>query len=149
MKSEDFLTEGEIKPKNKIKNGYVVDIEKATIENSNYRKVLFTSEIDQLVLMSLKPNEEIGMEKHDGAQFFRIEQGSGKVIINDKEHVITDGSAIVVPKGSEHNIINTGKEDLKLYTVYSPPQHKDGLVEKVKPSKKEDDADVPERKRKK
>ena len=149
MKSKDFLIEGKVRSKAKIKDGFVVDVEKETLKNKNYRKVLFTSKIDQLVVMSLKPGEEIGEEVHDGAQFFRIEQGTGKSIINGKSHKIKDGSAIVVPKGSKHNIINTGSDELKLYTVYSPPQHKDGLIEKNKPSEVENEKDIPERKLKK
>lgn len=148
MKSNEFLGEGKIRTKAEVKQGFVIDIEKETLKNKNYRKVLFTSKIDQLVVMSLKPGEEIGMEKHDGAQFFRIEQGTGKCIINGDTHRIKNGSAIVVPKGSEHNIINTGTTEMKLYTVYSPPQHKDGIVEKNKPTEAEDKKDIPARKMK-
>ncbi len=114
--------------------GFNANIEKETLENENFRKVLYTSKHSQLVLMSLVPNEEIGMEVHkDNDQFFRFEKGSGKVIIDGNEYKAGDGSAIVVPAGAEHNVINTsGLESLKLYTIYSPAHHKDGIVRKTK-----------------
>ena len=114
--------------------GFNANIEKDTIENTNFRKVLYTGKHSQLVLMSLKPNEDIGMEVHpDNDQFFRIEKGEGKCIIDGNEYVISDGSAIVVPAGAEHNVINTSSvEDLKLYTIYSPAHHKDGIVRATK-----------------
>ena len=114
--------------------GYFTNIEKDTLENENFRKVLYTSKHSQLVLMSLKPKEEIGMEVHpDNDQFFRFEKGTGKVIIDGNEYNVSDGSAIVVPAGAEHNVINTSEtEELKLYTIYSPPHHKDGIVRTTK-----------------
>lgn len=114
--------------------GYKSNIEKLTLENSYFRQVLFTAPHSQLVLMSLKPGEEIGMETHPNVdQFFRFESGEGKVIIDGEEHVVTDGDAVVVPAGSEHNVINTsGDKELKLYTVYSPPNHPNGTVHKTK-----------------
>jgi len=114
--------------------GYFTNIEKDTLENENFRKVLYTSKHSQLVLMSLKPKEEIGMEVHpDNDQFFRFEKGTGKVIINGNEYNVSDGSAIVVPAGAEHNVINTSEtEELKLYTIYSPPHHKNGIVRTTK-----------------
>jgi len=114
--------------------GYVTNIEKDTLENSNFRKVLYTSKHSQLVLMSLKPDEEIGMEVHpDNDQFFRFEKGQGKCIIDGNEYELKDGTAVVVPAGAEHNIINTsGTEELKLYTIYSPAHHKDGIVRATK-----------------
>ena len=114
--------------------GFNANIEKDTIHNKNFRKVLYTSKHSQLVLMSLKPNEEIGMEVHpDNDQFFRFEKGIGKVIIDGNEYNVEDGSAIVVPAGSQHNVINaSAKEDLKLYTIYSPAHHKDGIVRATK-----------------
>jgi len=116
------------------KDGFVTDIEKETNENTNFRKVLFTGKHSQLVVMSLKPKEEIGMEKHHVDQFFRIETSHGRAIINGKEHKIKAGSGIVVPANVNHNIINTSKHhEMKLYTIYSPPQHKDGEINKVKP----------------
>ena len=123
--------------------GFNANIEKDTIENTNFRKVLYTGKHSQLVLMSLKPNEEIGMEVHpDNDQFFRFEKGVGKCIIDGNEYALEDGSAIIVPAGAEHNIINTsGTEDLKLYTIYSPAHHKDGIVRATKEEaeKKEND----------
>jgi mannose-6-phosphate isomerase-like protein (cupin superfamily) len=117
-----------------LMKGFSANIEKSTLDNSKFRKVLYTGKHCQLVLMSLKPKEEIGMEVHaDNDQFFRFEQGQGKCIIDGHEYALKDGSAIIVPAGAKHNIINTsGKEDLKLYTIYSPPHHKDGIVRSSK-----------------
>jgi|GEM_PF-81644 len=114
--------------------GFETDIEKITLENEKYRKVLYTGEHSQLVLMSLRPNEEIGMEVHeDTDQFFRFEKGQGKCIIDGNEYEVRDGSAIVVPAGARHNVVNTSQhESLKLYTIYSPPHHKDGIVRDTK-----------------
>ncbi|HRR94726.1 MAG TPA: cupin domain-containing protein [Candidatus Paceibacterota bacterium] len=114
--------------------GYVDNIEKLTLENENFRKVLYTGKHSQLVLMSLKPNEDIGLEVHPNVdQFFRIEKGQGKVVIDGIEHEISDGSAVIVPAGSEHNVINTSAtESLKLYTIYSPANHKDGTIHETK-----------------
>ena len=114
--------------------GFVSNIEKDTIENENFRKVVYTANHSQLVLMSLKPKEEIGMEIHkDNDQFFRIEKGQGKCIIDENEYEIKDGSAVIVPAGAQHNIINTSAtDDLKLYTIYSPAHHKDGIVRATK-----------------
>jgi len=119
-------------------NGIVINIEKDTTENDNFRKVIFTAKDLQLVLMSLKPNEDIGEEVHeDSDQFFRIDKGSGKAIINDNEHEIIDGSAFIVPAGSKHNVI-AGDEGLKLYALYSKPDlHKDGEIHKTKEEAKE------------
>lgn len=113
--------------------GFHADIEKDTLANTNFRKVLYTSKHSQLVLMSLRPDEEIGLETHQNDQFFRIEAGQGKCIIDGNEYELKDGSAIVVPAGAEHNVINTSQtEDLKIYTIYSPPHHEDGLVAATK-----------------
>ncbi len=114
--------------------GFSTDIEKATLENGNFRKVLYTSKHSQLVLMSLKPEEDIGMEVHEeNDQFFRFEKGQGKCVIDGNEYRLSDGVAVVVPAGAQHNIINTSKtDDLKLYTIYSPPHHKDGIVRATK-----------------
>ena len=114
--------------------GYVSNIEKETLENENFRKVLYTSKHSQLVLMSLAPNEEIGMEVHsDNDQFFRFEKGQGKCIIDGNGYDVKDGSAVVVPAGAQHNVVNvSGTEDLKLYTIYSPAHHKDGIVRATK-----------------
>lgn len=113
--------------------GYVVDIEKVTKENKNFRKVLYTAKNSQLVVMSLNPGEEIGEEVHELDQFIRIEKGKGKAVLDDAEHKIKDDYAIVIPAGTKHNIINTSKDDeMKLYTIYSPPQHRDGVIHKTK-----------------
>lgn len=114
--------------------GFNANIEKETLENYNFRKVLYTSKHSQLVLMSLKPGEEIGLETHnENDQFFRFEQGQGKVVIDGNEYMVEDGSAVVVPSGSEHNVINVSdSEDLRLYTIYSPAHHKDGIVRSTK-----------------
>ncbi|HZJ40857.1 MAG TPA: cupin domain-containing protein [Candidatus Saccharimonadales bacterium] len=114
--------------------GFNANIEKETLENNYFRKVLYSGKHSQLVLMSLKPKEEIGLETHsENDQFFRFEKGAGKCIIDDTEYMVIDGSAIVVPAGAEHNIINISEtEDLKLYTIYSPAHHKDQIVRLTK-----------------
>ena len=117
-----------------MKKGYKNNIEKLTLENDNFRRVLYTAGHCQLVLMSLKPKEEIGMEVHqDGDQFFRFEKGEGKVVINETEYVVGDGDTVIVPAGAMHNVVNTSTaEALKLYTIYAPPHHKDGVVRATK-----------------
>ena len=114
--------------------GFNANIEKLTLESSNFRQVLYTGKHSQLVLMSLKPKEEIGMETHpDNDQFFRFEKGTGKCVIDGNEYEVSDGAAIVVPAGAEHNVINVSdSENLKLYTIYSPAHHKDGIVRATK-----------------
>jgi len=114
--------------------GYITNIEKDTLENGNFRKVLYTASYSQLVLMALPPKEEIGSETHDDRdQFFRVEAGKGLAVLDGVEHVIEDGSAIVIPAGTLHNIINTSETDtLKVYTIYSPAEHKDGTIHKTK-----------------
>lgn len=114
--------------------GFCINIEDATLENGNFRKVLYTSKHSQLVLMSLKPKEEIGMEVHEeNDQFFRFEAGQGKCIIDGNEYELKDGVAVVVPAGAQHNVINTSEtEELKLYTIYSPAHHKDQIVRATK-----------------
>ena len=123
--------------------GFVGDIEKLTLTNNNFRKVIYTGQHAQLVLMSLLPNEDIGMEVHETTdQFLRIEKGEGKVIMNKEEHLLKDGSAIIVPAGTHHNIINTSSTNpMKLYTVYSPSHHKDGTIHKTKKGAEADTAD--------
>ncbi len=113
---------------------FITNIEKDTQDNNFFRKVMFTAEHCQLVLMSLKPGEEIGDEVHDTVdQFFRFESGEGKVVANGEEQAVHDGSVVIIPAGTEHNIINTSKEKpLKLYTLYSPPNHQDGTIHKTK-----------------
>lgn len=115
-------------------HGFKTNIEKETLENSNFRKVLYTAKYSQVVLMSLLPKEEIGMETHEkNDQFFRFESGTGKCIIDGNEYEVKDGDAVVVPAGAKHNVINTSeKEDLKLYTIYSPPNHEDGIIRRTK-----------------
>lgn len=138
----------------KSKKGFYIALEQETVSNSDFRRVLYTNEQLQLVLMSLKPGEEIGLETHpDNDQFFRFDAGKGKVIINGNEYDVKDGDAIIVPKGAEHNVINTSKvdegegknggSDLKFYTIYAPAHHKDGIVratraEAVDPANDED-----------
>jgi mannose-6-phosphate isomerase-like protein (cupin superfamily) len=114
--------------------GYIANIEEKTLQNEYFREVLFTGQHSQLVVMNLKPLEEIGMEVHEIVdQFLRVEKGNGKAILNGEETVISDGSAIIVPAGTQHNIINTSSTDmLKLYTVYSPAHHRKGTIHKTK-----------------
>lgn len=114
--------------------GYVVVIEKETKKNTDFRRVLYTGKHSQLVLMSIGPGEEIGEETHEDVdQFFRFEEGEGKVTIDGTEHRVKDGNAVIVPAGAKHNVINTSKlVNLKLYTIYSPPEHQDGVVRHTK-----------------
>lgn len=123
--------------------GFHANIEKLTLDNQNYRQVLYTGKHSQLVLMSLQPLEEIGMETHsDNDQFFRFERGRGRVIIDSNEYEVTDGDAVIVPAGAEHNVANTSSTDeLKLYTLYSPAHHQDGVV---RATKVEAEASAPE-----
>ena len=124
-----------------MKKGFKQNIETLTKENSNFRKVLYTGEHSQLVLMSLLPNEEIGAEIHsENDQFFRFEDGSGKVIINDTEYEVADGDAVVVSSGAKHNVI-AGSDGLKLYTIYSPAHHKDGIVRATKSEAESNEAE--------
>lgn len=123
-----------------MKKGYRGSIEQLTLANENFREVLYTAKNCQLVLMCLQPNEEIGIEVHEGNdQFFRFEKGEGKVIIDGTEYLVKDGDAVIVPQGSQHNVINTSpSEMLKLYTIYAPPHHKDGIVRKTKEEAEKD-----------
>jgi len=123
--------------------GFIADIEKVTLANKNFRKVLYTSKHSQLVLMSLQPQEEIGSEVHkENDQFMRFEQGQGECIIDDNKYDIRDGMAIVIPAGAQHNIRNTSDtEELKLYTIYSPAHHKDGIVRATKQEAEANDAE--------
>ena len=117
-----------------MKKGFKDNIEKLTVGNTDFRRVLYTGERSQLVLMSLRPGEEIGAEVHeDNDQFFRFEKGRGKVIIDNTSYDVSDGDAVVVPRGAEHNVINASQtEELKLYTISSPPHHADGIVRATK-----------------
>jgi len=113
--------------------GYHDDIEQQTVGNDDFRRVLYTGQHLQLVLMTLQPGEEIGSEIHeDRDQFFRFEEGSGQVDIDDNSYDVVDGSGVIVPSGSRHNVRNTGDAPLKLYTLYGPPEHKDGVVQSTK-----------------
>jgi len=114
------------------KTPYSENIEKLTLENADFRRVLFTAPHCQLVLMSLLPGEDIGTEVHHVDQFFRFEAGEGKSIIDGKKYPIADGTALIVPAGCEHNIVNTGTTSMKLYTVYAPANHIDGRIHKTK-----------------
>lgn len=121
--------------------GYITNIEKATRENTDYRRVLYTAKNSQLVLMNLASGEEIGKETHHLDQFLRFEEGKGKVILDDVEHEVADGFCVVVPQGTKHNVINTGDTPLKLYSLYSPPEHKDGTVHHTKADEREEHFD--------
>jgi mannose-6-phosphate isomerase-like protein (cupin superfamily) len=114
--------------------GYSTAIETETKKNSDFRRVLYTGKYSQLVLMNLKPIEEIGMETHHNRdQFFRFEEGEGKVVIDGVEHKVKDGDAVIVPAGAKHNVVNTSKKsELKLYTIYSPPEHQDKVIHHTK-----------------
>ncbi|MCA1605746.1 MAG: cupin domain-containing protein [Acidobacteria bacterium] len=126
-------------------SGYVIDIEQKTLENENFREVLFTAPHSQLVVMTLQPGEEIGMETHyDIDQFIRVEAGTGKAILNGDEKTLADGTAVVIPAGTEHNVVNTSQsEALKLYTIYSPPEHPDGTIHKTKAEAEEYEKEHP------
>lgn len=123
--------------------GFFLNIEEEALANTNFRKVLYTGRHSQLVLMSLLPNEDIGSEIHaDNDQFFRFEAGEGKCVIDGNEYAVSDGSVIIVPAGAEHNIINTSAtESLKLYTIYSPAHHKDGIIRQTKQEATDNEAD--------
>lgn len=122
---------------------YHTNIEQQTHDNTNFRKVLYTGKHTQLVLMSLQPEEEIGLEvHHDNDQFFRFESGQWKAIIDGHEYDLHDGVAIIIPAGAEHNIINISTTDpLQMYTLYSPPHHRDGIIHATKAQAEQDDED--------
>ena len=109
-------------------NGYIQDIESLANKNDDFRQVIYTAKFSQLVLMALKPKEDIGAEVHKLDQFFRVEEGSGEAVLDGVRTLIREGFAVVVPAGMNHNIINTGNVPMKLYTLYSPPNHRDGVV---------------------
>ena len=112
--------------------GFVKDIESLAVQNDSFRQVLYTAKNCQLVLMALKPKEEIGAEVHKLDQFFRVEEGSGEAVLDGVRTAIHAGFAVLVPAGANHNIINTGVTPLKLYTLYSPPNHRDGVVHRTR-----------------
>ena len=123
-----------------MKKGFYTNIEKDTLENNSFRKVLYTGKYSQLVVMSLQPGEEIGAEVHETHdQFFRFEQGKGKVVIDETTYEVKDDDVIIVPGGSNHNVINTGEEVMKLYTIYSPPEHREGVEHVTKAEAEADD----------
>jgi len=114
-------------------SGYSINIEEKTLAGNNFREVLYTTARSQLVIMTLQPGEEIGLEKHEGHdQFIRIEAGTGEAILDGEKHALADGVAVVIPAGTEHNVINTGAEPMRLYTLYTPPEHPDGIIHKDK-----------------
>ena len=121
--------------------GFKTNIERDTLKNKNFRKVIYTGANSQLVLMSLKPKEEIGLETHpENDQFLRFEGGTGRVVIDDSKYSVKDGDAVVIPAGAKHNVVNTSATDeLKIYTIYSPPHHKDGTIHKTKEQAEKDD----------
>ena len=121
--------------------GFVTNIEKATLENENYRQVLYTGMSSQLVLMTIQPGDEIGSETHDLDQFIRIEAGQAVVTLDGVNHDVEDDWAVVIPAGTEHNVVNNGDEPLRLYSIYSPPEHKDGTVHATKADDKEEHFD--------
>jgi len=115
-------------------SGYSINIEQKTLAGNNFREVLYTTARSQLVIMTLQPNEEIGMEHHTGHdQFIRVEQGTGVAILDGERHALEDGTALVIPAGTEHNVINTSASaPMRLYTLYTPPEHPDGTVHRTK-----------------
>jgi len=119
---------GQINERGVVMKGFVQDIEGITLKNNDFRRVLYTAKNCQLVVMALKPKEEIGAEAHKSDQFFRVEEGSGEAVLDGVRTTISAGFAVVVPGGTTHNIINTGSVPMKLYTLYSPPNHRDGVV---------------------
>lgn len=121
--------------------GYIGNIEQETKENSDYRRVLYTAKNSQLVVMNIQPGDEIGEEVHELDQFIRIESGEGKAIMDGVEHLLEDDYAIVIPAGMSHNVINTGTKELKLYSIYSPAEHKNGTVHRTKADEKEEHFD--------
>lgn len=129
MKLKDLHEQEEMKED----DHFITNIEEDTIKNKDFRRVLYTATDCQLVLMSIPPKEDIGEEVHESIdQFIRVEKGKGKAVFNGMEHNIKDGSAFIIPQGTKHNIINTGRSDLKIYTVYSPPNHVKDTIHRTK-----------------
>lgn len=124
-----------------VMKGYIGNIEQETLHNTDYRRVLYTAQNSQLVLMSIEPGDEIGTEVHHLDQFIRVERGNGEAILDGTTHAIEDDYALVIPAGMEHNVVNTGDVPLKLYSIYSPPEHKDGVVQATKVDDKEEHFD--------
>lgn len=121
--------------------GFITNIERETLENTDYRRVLYTAKNSQLVLMSIEPGDEIGKEVHELDQFIRLEQGSATVILHGESHIVPADSAVVIPAGVSHNVINSGSIALKLYSVYAPPEHKDQIVHPTKADEQEEHFD--------
>ncbi|MDO8425300.1 MAG: cupin domain-containing protein [bacterium] len=121
--------------------GYILNIEEETLKNSDFRRVLYTAKHCQLVLMSIAPGEEIGTEVHSLDQFIRVEKGDARVILDGVEHELRADFAVVIPAGTRHNVINVGTDSVKLYTLYSPPEHRDGVVHSTKSSVTEEHFD--------
>jgi mannose-6-phosphate isomerase-like protein (cupin superfamily) len=121
-----------------VMKGYLQDIESIATKNTDFRRVLYTTKQSQLVLMALKPGEEIGAEVHKSDQFFRVEEGSGNAVLDGVTTEVHAGFGVVVPGGAKHNIINTGTAPMKLYTIYSPPNHRDGVVHKTRADAEKD-----------
>ena len=119
--------------------GYVKNIEEIAVKNEDFRQVLYTAKNCQLVIMALKPMEEIGMELHQLDQFFRVEEGTGEAVLDGVHTPISAGFAVLIPAGTKHNIINTGNASMKLYTLYSPPNHRDGVVHHTRDEAEKDD----------
>ena len=124
-------------------SGFITNIEQASLGNHDFRRVLYTASHCQLVVMSLKPGEDIGKELHQVDQFIRIESGDGEVVMDGERSPIHAESAFVIPAGTEHNVTNTGQRDMKLYTLYSPPQHRDGTVHATRADAERDEKDHP------
>jgi len=118
--------------------GYVQNIESISVKNENFRQVLYTAKNCQLVVMALNPKEEIGMEVHELDQFFRVEEGIGEAVLDGIHKIISAGFAVLVPAGTNHNIVNTGTVPMKLYTLYSPPNHRDGVIHKTRAEAEKD-----------
>ena len=118
--------------------GYVKNIEEIAVKNEDFRQVLYTAKNCQLVIMALKPMEEIGMELHQLDQFFRVEEGTGEAVLDGVHTKISAGFAVLIPAGTNHNIINTGSTSMKLYTLYAPPNHRDGIVHHTRAEAEED-----------
>lgn len=121
--------------------GYITNIEEETLQNTDYRRVLYTARNSQLVLMSIEPGDEIGEEVHALDQFIRFEEGSAMVLLGDREHAVKAEMAVIIPAGVKHNVVNTGEVPLKLYSIYAPPEHKDQTVHPTKADEKEEHFD--------
>jgi mannose-6-phosphate isomerase-like protein (cupin superfamily) len=120
-----------------LNKGFHTNIDKETVNNNNFRRVLFTTKKSQLVVMSLQPGEDIGEETHDGDQFIRVESGKGEVLLGEEKKSFGEDDAVLIPAGMKHNVMNTGNKPLKIYAIYTPPEHEPGTVNKTKPNETE------------